>query len=91
MARLRALETVQEQETRRKSNCLQILRGRISETAEDREERLEFQINVTRSSRMAVRKDKENAAYSYNPSKDYKSDASCILGPMSIIANFAVQ
>ncbi|GFX19633.1 helitron_like_N domain-containing protein [Trichonephila clavipes] len=35
---------------------------------------------------MAVWKD--NAAYSYNPSIDYKSDASCTLGPMSITCQF---
>ncbi|GFT32624.1 helitron_like_N domain-containing protein [Trichonephila clavipes] len=40
MARLRALETVQEQETR-KSNCLQMMQGRIPERVEDQEERLE--------------------------------------------------
>ncbi|GFT02540.1 hypothetical protein TNCV_1487551 [Trichonephila clavipes] len=42
MVRLRALETVQEQETRRKSNCLQMMQGRISESSEDREQRLEY-------------------------------------------------
>ncbi|GFY38860.1 helitron_like_N domain-containing protein [Trichonephila inaurata madagascariensis] len=88
IARLRALETVQEQESRRKSNYLQIMQGRLSETAEDREERLECHRNVTRSSRIAIWKDKENAAYSYNPSIDYKSDASCILGAMSITCQF---
>ncbi|GFY76062.1 helitron_like_N domain-containing protein [Trichonephila inaurata madagascariensis] len=31
---------------------------------------------------------KENAAYSYNLSIDYKSDASCTLGPMSITWQF---
>ncbi|GFX45664.1 integrase catalytic domain-containing protein [Trichonephila clavipes] len=72
----RALETVQEQEPRRKSNCLQMMERRISETAEDREGRLESQRNVTRSTRVAIWIDKENAAYSYNPSTDYKSDAS---------------
>ncbi|GFY37154.1 hypothetical protein TNIN_203321 [Trichonephila inaurata madagascariensis] len=48
------------------------MQGKISETAEDQEGRLEYQRNVT---------DKENAVYSYN--LEYKSDASCILGPMS--------
>ncbi|GFR22044.1 helitron_like_N domain-containing protein [Trichonephila clavata] len=37
---------------------------------------------------MAIWKDKENAAYFYNPSIDYKSDVSCILGPMSITCQF---
>ncbi|GFY59348.1 hypothetical protein TNIN_235711 [Trichonephila inaurata madagascariensis] len=50
--------------------------------------RLESQRNVTRSSRMAIWKDKENAAYSYNPSIDYKYDALCILRPMSITCQF---
>ncbi|GFV00553.1 ATP-dependent DNA helicase PIF1 [Trichonephila clavipes] len=86
MARLRALETVQEEETRR-SNCLQ-MQGRISESAEDQEERLECQRNVIYPSKMAIWKDKENAAYSYSPSIDYKSDASCTLGPMSITCQF---
>ncbi|GFW17369.1 hypothetical protein TNCV_3905791 [Trichonephila clavipes] len=88
MARLRAFETVQE--PRRKSNCLQIMQGRISETFEDREGRLECQRNVTCSSKMAIWKDKENAAYSYNPSIDYKSEESCILGPCQLLVNFAV-
>ncbi|GFT65253.1 helitron_like_N domain-containing protein [Trichonephila clavipes] len=87
MKRLRALETVQEQETR-KSNCLQMMQGRISESAEDHEERPECQRNVTHPSKMAIWNDKENAAYSYNPSIDYKSDASCSLGPMSITCKF---
>ncbi|GFX65811.1 hypothetical protein TNCV_2043441 [Trichonephila clavipes] len=63
------------------SNCLQMMQGKISETAEDREWRLEYQRNVRRSSRMTIWKDKENAAYSYN--LEYKSDVLCILGPMS--------
>ncbi|GFY42112.1 uncharacterized protein TNIN_88801 [Trichonephila inaurata madagascariensis] len=37
---------------------------------------------------MAIWKEKENAAYSYNPSIDYKSDASHTLGPMSITCQF---
>ncbi|GFQ65014.1 ATP-dependent DNA helicase [Trichonephila clavata] len=37
---------------------------------------------------MAIWKDKENAADFYNPSIDYKSDTSCILGPMSISCQF---
>ncbi|GFX61503.1 helitron_like_N domain-containing protein [Trichonephila clavipes] len=37
---------------------------------------------------MAYWKDNENAAYSYNPSIDYKSDASCTLGSMSITCQF---
>ncbi|GFY76873.1 helitron_like_N domain-containing protein [Trichonephila inaurata madagascariensis] len=37
---------------------------------------------------MANWKYKENAAYSYNPSIDYKSDASCNLGSMSITCQF---
>ncbi|GFY38431.1 hypothetical protein TNIN_43961 [Trichonephila inaurata madagascariensis] len=48
------------------------MQGRISETAEDREERLECQRNVTRFSRMVIWKDKENAANTYNPSIHYK-------------------
>ncbi|GFT29865.1 p87 vp80 [Trichonephila clavipes] len=87
MTRLRALETVQELETR-KSNCLQMMQGRISESAEDQEERLECQRNVTHPSKMAIWKDKENAADSFNPSIDYKSDASCTLGPISITCQF---
>ncbi|GFW32571.1 hypothetical protein TNCV_565171 [Trichonephila clavipes] len=70
MARLRAFDIVQEQESRRKSNCLQIMQGRISETAQDREERLECQRNVTRSSRMAIWKVKKmlpTLSLSYNP------------------------
>ncbi|GFT44585.1 hypothetical protein TNCV_2808201 [Trichonephila clavipes] len=62
MKRLRALETVQEQETR-KSNYLQMMQGRISESAEDHEERLECQRNVAHPSKMAIWNDKENAAY----------------------------
>ncbi|GFR12144.1 ATP-dependent DNA helicase [Trichonephila clavata] len=88
MARLRASETLQDQETRRKSNSLQMMQTRISETAQNREMRLECQRNITSSSRMAIWKDKENAAYSYNPSINYKSDASCILGSMSITCQF---
>ncbi|GFR11278.1 hypothetical protein TNCT_7561 [Trichonephila clavata] len=79
MARLRTAETVQEQGTRRKFNSLQMMQTRISETAQNREVRLERQRNVTRCSRMAIWKDKENAAYFYNPSIDYKSDTPCIL------------
>ncbi|GFY65872.1 hypothetical protein TNIN_137021 [Trichonephila inaurata madagascariensis] len=41
---------------------------RISETAQNRQTRLECQRNVILSTRMAIWKDKENAAYSYNPS-----------------------
>ncbi|GFU68439.1 helitron_like_N domain-containing protein [Trichonephila clavipes] len=37
---------------------------------------------------MAIWKDRENAAYSYNSSIDYKSDASCTLGLMSITCQF---
>ncbi|GFY73063.1 hypothetical protein TNIN_308001 [Trichonephila inaurata madagascariensis] len=54
----------------------------ISETVEDREGRREYQRF------MAIWKDKENAAYCYNPSIDYKSDASYILGPMSFTCQF---
>ncbi|GFR30549.1 hypothetical protein TNCT_601251 [Trichonephila clavata] len=82
MAHLRASETVEEQGTRRKFNSLQMMQTRISETAQNREVRLERQRNVTHCSRMAIWKDKENAAYFYNPSTDYKSDTSCILGPI---------
>ncbi|GFQ76040.1 helitron_like_N domain-containing protein [Trichonephila clavata] len=88
MTRLRASETLQDQETRRKSNSLQMMQTRISETAQNREKRLECQRNIASSSRMAIWKDKENAAYSYNTSIDYKSDASCILGPMAITCQF---
>ncbi|GFS76651.1 ATP-dependent DNA helicase PIF1 [Trichonephila clavipes] len=88
MARLRVLETEQEQETRKKSNRLQMMQGRISETVEDREGKFEYQRNVTRFSRTDIWKDKEKAAYSYNPSINYKSDASCILGPISITCQF---
>ncbi|GFQ83182.1 ATP-dependent DNA helicase PIF1 [Trichonephila clavata] len=88
MAHLRASETVEEQGTRRKFNSLQMMQTRISETAQNREVRLERQRNVTHCSRMAIWKDKENAAYFYNPSIDYKSDTSCILGPMSISCQF---
>ncbi|GFS90549.1 hypothetical protein TNCV_4097481 [Trichonephila clavipes] len=45
--------------TRRKSNCLQMMQGKISETAEDREGRLEYQRNVTCSSRMSIWKKKK--------------------------------
>ncbi|GFR11179.1 ATP-dependent DNA helicase PIF1 [Trichonephila clavata] len=65
-----------------------MMQTRISETAQNREVRLERQRNVTHCSRMAIWKDKENAAYFYNPSIDYKSDTSCILGPMSISCQF---
>ncbi|GFR15544.1 ATP-dependent DNA helicase PIF1 [Trichonephila clavata] len=64
------------------------MQARISGTAQDREGRLEYPTNFSRSSKMAVGKGKEYTAYSYNPSMDYKSDASCILGPMSIICQF---
>ncbi|GFW77090.1 hypothetical protein TNCV_2725201 [Trichonephila clavipes] len=77
MTCLTALETMQEQETRKKSYCLQKMQGRISETFEYREERLECQIMLL------FKNDKDNAAYSYNPSIGYKSDASCILERMS--------
>ncbi|GFY62928.1 hypothetical protein TNIN_164621 [Trichonephila inaurata madagascariensis] len=88
MVRLRAMETVQEQKTRRKFSCLQMMQGRISENAEDREETCECQKNITHSSKMSIWKDKENAAYSYNPPIDYKSDASCTLVSMSITCQF---
>ncbi|GFX34780.1 ATP-dependent DNA helicase PIF1 [Trichonephila clavipes] len=65
-----------------------MMQGRISESAEDQEERLECQRNVTHTSKMAIWKDKENFAYSYNPSIDYKSDASCTLGHMPITCQF---
>ncbi|GFX80533.1 ATP-dependent DNA helicase PIF1 [Trichonephila clavipes] len=65
-----------------------MMQERISESAKDHEERLECQRNVTHPSKMAIWNDKENAAYSYNPSIDYKSDASCFLGPMSITCQF---
>ncbi|GFW43563.1 ATP-dependent DNA helicase PIF1 [Trichonephila clavipes] len=75
-------------ERTRKSNCLQMMQGGIFESSEDQEERLECQRNVTHPSKMAIWKDKENAAYSYNPSIDNKSDASSTLGPMSITCQF---
>ncbi|GFT56568.1 hypothetical protein TNCV_4056641 [Trichonephila clavipes] len=52
MKRLRALETVQEQETR-KLNCLQMMQGRISKSAEDHEEKPECQRSVSHPSKMA--------------------------------------
>ncbi|GFY74991.1 hypothetical protein TNIN_447291 [Trichonephila inaurata madagascariensis] len=61
--RTACLNETEQEETISKSNCLQMMQGRISETAEDREERLECERNVTRSSRMAVRKDKENIVH----------------------------
>ncbi|GFR31361.1 hypothetical protein TNCT_598071 [Trichonephila clavata] len=50
----KASETLQDQETRRKSNSLQMMQTRISETAQNREMRLECQRNITSSSRMAI-------------------------------------
>ncbi|GFU08238.1 hypothetical protein TNCV_3766751 [Trichonephila clavipes] len=62
--------------TRKMSNCLQMMQVRISETAEDREERFECQREMSHAlQRMTSWKDIENAAYSYNSSMDYKSDA----------------
>ncbi|GFY46120.1 hypothetical protein TNIN_23321 [Trichonephila inaurata madagascariensis] len=80
MTCLRALETMEEQETRRKFNCLQMMQGSLKLL---KIEKRDLNVSDCRSSRMAIWKD--NAAYSYNPSIDYKSDASCILGPISIL------
>ncbi|GFY21306.1 hypothetical protein TNCV_3993501 [Trichonephila clavipes] len=64
-----------------------MMQGRISESAEDQEERLECQRNATHPSKMAIWKDKENVVCSYNPSIDYyKSDASCTLRLFLIVA-----
>ncbi|GFW63833.1 hypothetical protein TNCV_3744371 [Trichonephila clavipes] len=60
MRRKRENEAPLEQESRRKSNCLQMMQGKISESTEDREGRFEYQRNVTCS----IWKNKENAAYS---------------------------
>ncbi|GFT13828.1 helitron_like_N domain-containing protein [Trichonephila clavipes] len=65
-----------------------MMQGRISESAEDHEERPECQREMSHILQKWLFGMKENAAYSYNPSIDYKSDASCTLGPMSITCQF---
>ena len=82
--RLRGAEATPERLLRQTQDRERHQVTRAAETTPERASRLQIVRSRTSASRMRLWRTLENAAFNYDPSADYASDPSCIIGSMSV-------